>query len=331
MSSQFTPKTTGAEAAAVLAPHIAGKTVLMTGASITGLGFAFLKAISAHSPALLILAGRSEAKLDETAAALAPTPTRKVLFDLTSLASARKAAAEVMAWQDVPAIDVLVFSAAVPICPYTKTEDGLEMQFGADYVAHWLFGNLVMGKVLKGKGAVGTEGAGRVLSISSEGQRLSPIRWGDISFQDGKTYHRWRAYGQCKTALILYAVLLAEKLGGAGLRAFSLHPGSVPGTALSSLINMEDVTLALDKELGNKEGDSNPFDPSIRRTIEQGAMPYVVAAFDPSVNDLNGKYLIDGRLAKVENDDVKPYALDKEEAEKLWKYTEELVGQKFDF
>jgi NAD(P)-dependent dehydrogenase (short-subunit alcohol dehydrogenase family) len=35
------------------------------------------------------------------------------------------------------------------------------------------------------------------------------------------------AYGQSKTANILFSVSLAEKLKGKGISAFSVHPGSI--------------------------------------------------------------------------------------------------------
>lgn len=46
--------------------------------------------------------------------------------------------------------------------------------------------------------------------------------------QAGKSYNKWFAYGQSKTANILFAMSLAEKLGlKHGLLAFSLHPGVI--------------------------------------------------------------------------------------------------------
>ena len=54
-----------------------------------------------------------------------------------------------------------------------------------------------------------------------------------IAGQDGKVYEQWTAYGQSKTANILFARALAEKLGARGLRAYSLHPGVAFGTSLA--------------------------------------------------------------------------------------------------
>jgi NAD(P)-dependent dehydrogenase (short-subunit alcohol dehydrogenase family) len=59
------------------------------------------------------------------------------------------------------------------------------------------------------------------------------VRFDDYNFDNGKTYHQWDAYGQSKTGNILFSKALAERLGGRGLRAYSLHPGVTFGTSLA--------------------------------------------------------------------------------------------------
>ena len=174
---------TAASLAATYAPHIRSKTILITGPSPTSVGGVFARAVAAHAPALVILAGRSPAKLRETAAAIAAAhpavPTRLLRLDLSSLAAVRGAAAEVMAWEDVPCLDVVVANAGVMATPYQKTVDGLESQFAANHMAHWLFVNLVMDKILKAE-------APRVVNVTSDGHRLGWIRFDDLGFQVGQ-------------------------------------------------------------------------------------------------------------------------------------------------
>lgn len=240
----FNASTTAEEVAAALASSIAGKTVLVTGVTPGGLGAYFAKVVAAHQPKLLILAGRTVAKIAETAAELQathPDVTRCLLeLDLSSQAQVRKAAAEVLSWPEP--IDVLVNNAAVMATPYGKTADGLELQFGTNHISHFLFTNLIMPKLLES-----TKGP-RVINISSTGHRFGDIRWDDLGFQvgcltplslagyiaeyehthqDGKAYHKWRAYGQSKTANILFSVELAQRLGSKGLKSFSVHPGGI--------------------------------------------------------------------------------------------------------
>lgn len=146
---------------------------------------------------------------------LKETPGAKlktVILDLNSLASVRKAAGEIAALGDV---DVLINNAAVMMNPYSTTADGLESQFGTNYVAPWLLTNLLVPSLLKTPHP-------RVVFVSSIGHRASDIRWDDIGFSNGKAYNKIHAYGQSKTAAILNAVELAEKYGPK-LSAISLH------------------------------------------------------------------------------------------------------------
>ncbi|KND87675.1 Retinol dehydrogenase 14, partial [Tolypocladium ophioglossoides CBS 100239] len=323
---------TAAALSAKYAPLIAHKTILTTGVSPTSIGSSFVHALAAASPALLILAGRSAPKLAQAAAAIAAAhphvKTRTLTLDLASLKAVRAAAEEVLAWDDVPAIDVLVTNAGVMATPYALTEDGVESQFAANHLAHFLFMNLIMRKLL-------AAGAPRVVSVSSDGHRLSGMRWDDLNFHNGETYNKWTAYGQSKTANILFARSLAEKLGGRGLGAYSLHPGVIGTTGLAAHLDISATgdfaeMAKLEQTLGNREGwrtlDSFNF-----ITSEQGAATHVFAAFDPSLKDHNGAYLLECRLADPYVDTVKPWATSSIEADKLWKLSEKLVGQEFSY
>ncbi|RDX40636.1 NAD(P)-binding protein [Lentinus brumalis] len=304
----FNASTTGEEAARALSSSIAGKTILVTGVTPGGLGAHFVKVVAAHQPKLLILAGRSATK----------TRGRTLELDLSSQVNVRKAAAEVLFWQGP--VDVLVNTAAVMGTPYEKTVDGIEMQFGTNHIGHFLFTNLIMRKLLE------SSTGPRVVNVSSAGHRRSDIRWDDVGFQDGKAYHKFRAYGQSKTANILFSLELVQRLGSKGLQAFSLDPGAVP-TNLSRYVVDGDgaAAKALDKEMGFKQG-SDTF-PYTWKNLTQGTATHVVAAFDPKLDEHNGSYLKDCQLAPV--DELQPFAADKNSATRLWKLSEELVGQSF--
>jgi NAD(P)-dependent dehydrogenase (short-subunit alcohol dehydrogenase family) len=118
--------------------------------------------------------------------------------------------------------------------PHVKTEDGLERNFGSNHIGHFLFTNLIMPKILAANNP-------RVVSVSSSGHRLGPVRFDDYNFQEGEVYNGWEAYGQSKTANILYAKALATKLASRGLRAYSLHPGVTFNTSLAPWLSEEDL------------------------------------------------------------------------------------------
>lgn len=135
--------------------------------------------MAAQDPRLLILAGRSRAKLEQTEASLkqnSPQARVRLLeLDLTSLASVRQAADVVNRYSEP--IDVLINNAGIMATPFSKTADGLESQFGTNHVGHFLFTNLVMPKIL----AAG-EGA-RIVNVSSAGHLLGPVRYDDPNFE----------------------------------------------------------------------------------------------------------------------------------------------------
>ena len=221
------------------AANIAGKIVLTTGVTQGGLGATFVEAIAKHKPTLLILAGRSLSKVQTTAdkiksnSASANVQVRMLALDLSSQEQIREAAKEVLAYSESH-IDVVVNSAGTMGGPYRATADGVENNFGSNHIGHFLFTNLIMPKVLASK-------VPRVVNVSSDGHRFSGIRFDDWNFQEGKAYDQWEAYGQSKTANILFSYALAQKLGPKGLRAYSLHPGQTMGTSLVTDFGEEDL------------------------------------------------------------------------------------------
>ncbi|KAL4885683.1 hypothetical protein BJY04DRAFT_180238 [Aspergillus karnatakaensis] len=326
MSSSFNATTTADEIVQYLSSEIKGKVVLTTGPSPTSLGATFVESLAKADPALIILAGRDTTKLQKTVDEISKinsnVPVRLLQLDLGSLAAVREAAAQVNGWDEVPRIDVLVNNAGIMAVPFALSPEGFESQFATNHLGHFLFTNLIIEKLLKA-------GAPRVVNVSSDGHRLSPIRWGDYNFQQGETYNQWSAYGQSKTANILISVALAAKLGSKGLRAYSLHPGVIFSTSLSRNLTDTSVPIlqALDKSLGNVEGwgEMKP------KSNQQGAATTAYAAFAPELHDHNGAYLQDCHIADPWTETVKPWATDKVEAERLWKLSEKLVGQEFNF
>lgn len=242
-------KATATALAQKYAPQIANKTVLVTGVSPNSLGATFVTAIAVSSPALLILAGRNAAKVEETTKAIraaAPhVPVRFLNLDLADRESVRKAAEEVLSWQDVPGIDVLVNNACIIGSEY-KLIDGFEAHFVVNYLHPFLFTNLLLPKVIAVKG--------RVVNVASDCHRWHHIRFSDLNFdvsvswkisqksaarlhpkQNGKIYNMWQAYGQSKTANMLFSLALARRLGGRGIVTNSVHPGIIQTNAASHL------------------------------------------------------------------------------------------------
>ncbi|KAI5478515.1 NAD-P-binding protein [Pseudohyphozyma bogoriensis] len=312
--STFNASTTASEAATFYASQIAGKTVLITGATPKGLGAEAARAIAQHDPKLLILAGRSQTNLDDAKSMIfkdAPSAKLETLVvDFASLASVRTAASTVKAYT-FP-IDVLILNHGIMGTPYTQTVDGFESQFAVCHLGSFLFTNLIKERLMASADP-------RVVVVSSAANTISNVLFEDPGFDGGKKYHAWVAYGQAKTANVQFAVGLAERWK---IPAFSLHPGASLETNLMNDMPVEEKIGA-----GFLLPDQTPNPAYKYKTLEACSSTHIVAAFDPELKDKSGAFLSD---CHINTEVVAPYALDKDDAAKLWALSEKLVGQKFD-
>ncbi|KAI9742842.1 MAG: hypothetical protein M1818_003571 [Claussenomyces sp. TS43310] len=320
--ASYTPKTTGQGVAQDNAHAIRGKVILVTGVTPGGLGARFAEVIAKHQPKLIILAGRNVEQAGKTAAAVeAAGPgvaTRVLKLDLSSQQQVREAGKEVNAYEE--AIDVLVNNAGIMAAPYTKTQDGLESQLGTNHIGHWLFTRLIIDKILASPHP-------RIVNVSSDGHRFSPIRWYDYNFDDGKTYNRWRAYGQAKTANMLFSTALAKKYGAKGLLAFSLHPGVIFTNLTRHLSAEMQEDFAEMKSIDKMMGHERGWTEVTIKSLDEGTATHVYGAFDASIAAHNGAYLSDSAVVPPKR--VSPWARDEFEAEHLWELSETLTGEQW--
>ena len=119
--------------------------------------------------------------------------------DLASLKSVRAFSARML--EEEPHIDVLINNAGVMDTPYTKTEDGFELQFGVNYLAHFLLTNLLL-ECLK------EAPAARVVNVSSRAHELGEINFDDLMSE--RRYKPHGAYRRSKLDNILFTQALAK-------------------------------------------------------------------------------------------------------------------------
>ncbi|KDQ11814.1 hypothetical protein BOTBODRAFT_447830 [Botryobasidium botryosum FD-172 SS1] len=313
-ASQFGFHTTAEEVAMVLGDHIKGKTILITGVSPNSLGAEAARVAAKFGAGLVAIASRSQTKLEQVARGIKfETPTanvRTLVLDLGSFAAVRVAASEVLAYPEP--LDVLINSAGIMAVDYRKTVDGHESQFGTNHLGHFLFTARIFPKLRESD-------APRIINVSSYGHRYGTIRFDDPGFSEGEKYDRFEAYGQSKTANILFSRELARR----GVVSFSLHPGSI-------LTNIAD-TIPMDALVGlgvlDEKGEVCTDGRVSWKTLGEGASTYIFAAFDPAIVAQSGAYLED---ASVNEDGAAPHASDMESAKRLWELSEQLVGEKFD-
>ena len=294
---------------------LTGTFVLVTGGT-SGLGAETARAMAAKG-ARVVLTARNLAKGEEVAASIrASTGNDDVTveeLELASFASVRAFAERFLAAHD--SVDVLVNNAGVMACPWDTTADGFELQFGTNHLGHFLMTGLIAPALTNG-------GPTRVISVSSRGHHLSPVVFDDIGFEH-REYDKWAGYGQSKTANILFAVELDRRLRDQGVRAYALHPGGII-TELGRHLTPEDYELLRSRSPGGQLQ---------LKTVPAGAATQVYAATAPELEGQGGVYLEDCHIARVveENgpDGVRSYALDPDNAARLWSVSEQLVGQEF--
>ena len=158
-------------------------------------------------------------------------------------------------------------------------------------------------------------------------------------FEDPNFAHReyvpWMAYGQSKTANILFALAMDERGKAHGVRAFSLHPGSIVSTGLSKYVPSELLRAA-----GLVDEGGNPIiDPAKNmKTVEQGAATSVWCATSPQLDGMGGVYCQNNDIAPLVTETlaanpvgsmalgVMPHAVDPDAADRLWSLSERLLG-----
>ena len=268
---------------------LTGKLAIVTGGH-SGLGLETTKALSRAGAHVLVGARQPEA----AAKALSGVANVEVdRLDLSDLESVRQFAERFVA-------------------SGRRVGPGWEAQFATNHLGHFALINRLRPTIARGA---------RVVAVSSGAHGITPIRWNDIQFSEG--YDRWQAYGQSKTANALFAVHL-DRLGrDAGIRAFSLHPGKIL-TPLQRHLQKEDMVAA-----GWIDAEGNAADPSFK-TPEQGAATQVWAATSPQLEGLGGLYCADCDVAVISDDgaetSVRAYAVDPDEAARLWALSAELTG-----
>ncbi|KAM4803789.1 retinol dehydrogenase 14 [Urocitellus parryii] len=291
-----------------------GKTVLITGAN-SGLGRATAAELL-RLGARVIMGCRDRARAEEAASQLrrelceaeGPGPSPDVggagelvvkELDLASLRSVRTFCQELL--QEEPRLDVLINNAGVFQCPYTKTEDGFEMQFGVNHLGHFLLTSLLLG-LLK------SSAPSRIVVVSSK-----LYKYGEINFEDlnsEQSYNKSFCYSRSKLANILFTRELARRLEGTNVTVNVLHPGIVR-TNLGRHIHIPLLVKPL----------FNLVSWAFFKTPLEGAQTSIYLASSPEVEGVSGRYFGD-----CKEEELLPKAMDDSVARKLWDISEVMVG-----
>jgi NAD(P)-dependent dehydrogenase (short-subunit alcohol dehydrogenase family) len=293
---------------------LSGRRAIVTGAS-SGIGIETARAL-ASAGADVTLAVRNLGAGARTAADItAMTGNRTIHVGGLDLADQGSVAAFVANWTGP--LHILVNNAGMLLTKLQLTPQGVELQFATNHLGHFALALGLHESLAAARGA-------RIVSLSSEAHLRAPLVFDDLNFAS-RPYDPMLAYGQSKTANVLFAVEAARRWASDGISANAVHPGAVMETNLARDLNPDILAAAI--ETAGYE----------YKTRAQGAATSVLVATSPLLKGISGRYFADCNEAPVVDSTftgpprgfgVAPYALDPDNASRLWNLSLDLLGRK---
>jgi NAD(P)-dependent dehydrogenase (short-subunit alcohol dehydrogenase family) len=304
-----------------------GKRILVTGVS-AGLGVETARSLAAHG-AQVVGAARDLTKAERATAQVRKDAStggasfELIELDLASLKSVRACADRLLAKGE--SLDVIIANAGVMATPFGHTIDEFETQFGTNHLGHFVLVNRIASLLRDG---------GRLINLSSAGHRYSNVDLEDPNFER-TPYEPFVAYGRSKTANILFAVAFDRRHRDRGVRAAAVHPGGI-----QTELGRYSEPGRIEKLIGqiNQQLAAEGKGPFQWKSVPQGAATSVWAAVVAPADEVGGQYCENCHVGRVVPDatpitviseGVRAYALDPNNAEALWKKSEELVEESF--
>ena len=273
--------------------RLIGKTAIITGAN-SGIGKETALNFSMRG-AKVILACRNMDKGLECATEIREQSGNEVLvrrLDLSSLTSVKDFCRQII--EDEPYLDILVNNAAVFRCPYEKTEDGLEMHMGVNYMGHFVLTNALL-PLLE------MSAPSRVINVGSFLYTKGNINFED--FNSEKSYDRTAAYCNSKLANSLFTRELSKRVNRNEISIYCVNPGIVR-------------TNILRHSVPSFVRNLQPYLP-IFQNAEDGSQTVVHCAVSEKLSSESGFYYEGCRRKQWHRK-----ALDDDVAKRLWEFSE---------
>ncbi|MDT5222593.1 MAG: hypothetical protein QOF15_4698 [Mycobacterium sp.] len=301
-------------------PDLSGKLAVVTGSN-SGLGFGLAKRLSAAG-ADVVMAIRNRTKGEDAIAQIrSAVPDAELTIkplDLSSLASVAALGEQLNA--DGRPIDILINNAGVMTPPERDTtEDGFELQFGANHLGHFALTGHLLPLLRAAPGA-------RVVSLSSLAARRGQIHFDDLQFE--KSYASMTAYGQSKLATLMFARELdrRSRLGGWGVMSNAAHPGLTKTNLQISGPSHGREKPALMQRLYTT---SWRFAPFLWQEIDEGILPALYAAVTPQAESgafYGPRGFYEAAGGGVTEAKVPTRAANDADCQQLWEVSERLTG-----
>jgi len=295
---------------------LSGKTAIVTG-GYSGIGLETSRALSNSGARVIVPARRVDVAKNELEGIVSEEDI--LPLDLEDLNSTAAFVDDFI--KTGLAVDILINNAAMMACPEKPTKEGWDLQFAVNHIGHFI---LTKGLLP----ALSESGNARVVALSSTAHKMSGIRWDDIHFKD--SYDKWQSYGQSKTAASLLAIELDSRMKDKGIRAFGVHPGGIFTPLQRHLEKEEMIALGW---LG-EDGELSEMAAKGFKTSTQGASTSLWCATSPQLDGMGGVYCENCDVASIQEEGpgaryvgVAEWAIDTEEASRLWEVTEKTIAE----
>jgi NAD(P)-dependent dehydrogenase (short-subunit alcohol dehydrogenase family) len=321
LNTGFGPTTTAKQVLA--GARLDGKVAIVTG-GYSGLGLETTRALS-EAGATVIVPARSAAKAAEALKGIARV--EQGTLDLLDPASID---AFVRTFTDSRRpLHMLINSAGIMATPLARDRRGFESQFSANHLGHFHLAARLWPALRAADGA-------RVVSVTSRGHRIAGVDFQDPNFET-RPYDKWKAYGQSKSANALFAVSLDSFGEAHGVRAFSVHPGTILTDLMRDLTetDLKSFGLTADQAKSRSAAGRSVDVGGDMKSPTQGAASIVWCATSRQLASMGGVYCEDVDIANAVpadhplGDGVRPWAVDPVYAAELWSLSERLTKVRF--
>ena len=296
---------------------LTGKIAIVTG-GYSGIGIETTRALINSGAEVIIPAKRSEVAIKNLEGIV--SKENVIEMDLSDLNSVKNFTDGYK--ENFNRLDLLINNAGIMACPETRIGNNWESQIAINHFGHFMLTKEMMDVMADNDGA-------RFVSLSSSAHSLTGMLWDDIHFLNSP-YDKWMAYGQSKTASSLIAIEFDKLMKDKGVRGFSVHPGGIMTPLQRHLQNEEMVTLGWMKE----DGSLSDLAKNFFKTTIQGASTTLWCTTSSSLNNIGGVFCEDCDIAKIKSEvdesmqryfGVADWAVDIDEASKLWELTEKTL------
>jgi NAD(P)-dependent dehydrogenase (short-subunit alcohol dehydrogenase family) len=299
ITTPFGAQSTAAEVIAGI--DLTGRRAIVTGGA-SGIGIGTARALAGAGAEVTLAVRNTEAGERTAADIIASTGNKQVLVAPLDLADQASVAALVAGWNGP--LHILVNNAGIMASPLMRTPQGWEMQFATNHLGHFALATGL-------HHALAAAGGARVVSVSSSAHHRSPVIFDDIHFEH-RPYEPWAAYGQSKTANVLFGVEATKRWASDGITVNALMPGGIR-TNLQRYVSDEEL-----ERMRVAAGVTG----ATWKTPEQGAATSILVATSPLLDGVGGRYFEDCNEAEAgklsARNGVAAYALDPEAAARLW-------------